>query len=123
MSRVIVTCGAGFIGSAIIKHLQNENHDIYVIDNLSFGRRELVDIEDSKFFIGDVTDRLNTLEIIDTVKPDWLIHLAAIHFIPYCNSHPIECANTNIYGAMNVLEAAEKIGVSKFFFASTTAEC
>ena len=43
------------------------------------------------------------------------------HFIPYCNSHPIECANTNIYGTMNVLEAAEKIGVSKFFFASTAA--
>lgn len=121
MQRIIITGGAGFIGSAVIKHLQEFGYEIFVIDNLSFGNREFIDIDDKHFYLNDILDRKRMFEIFESVKPEWLIHLAAIHFIPYCNQHPYESANINIQGTMNVLDAAESSGVKKIFFASTAA--
>lgn len=121
MSRILVTGGAGFIGSAVINHLQKTGHDIFVIDNLSFGNRNFVKIEDNRFFVDDILNKQRMLEIFNQVQPEYVVHLAAIHFIPYCNAHPFESANINIQGTMNVLEAAKAIGAKQFFMASTAA--
>jgi UDP-glucose 4-epimerase len=60
--------------------------------------------------------------LVQTISPDWLIHLAAIHFIPYCNQNPTEASLTNIQGTINVLSAAKKLKkLEKVFFASTAA--
>jgi UDP-glucose 4-epimerase len=120
--KILVTGGAGFIGSAIIKHLQKFNYDIYVIDNLSFGNRKFIDIDDEHFFEEDILDRERMFEIFNSIKPDVVIHLAAIHFIPYCNKNPYESANINIQGTLNILDAAHKSNsVQKLIFASTAA--
>jgi len=120
--KVLVTGGAGFIGSAIISELLQEGNEIYVIDNLSFGNRAFVDINDEHFFKADILDRNRVFEIMQMVKPDVVLHLAAIHFIPYCNQHPYESANINIQGTINVLDAIKACGsVNKFLFASTAA--
>lgn len=122
MSRILITGGAGFIGSAVIAELQKFDHDLFVIDNLSFGNRDFIDVADSHFFKADVLDRDKIISIVDQIRPEWVIHLAAIHFIPYCNQHPFESSNINIQGTINVLDAARKSGsVKKFFFASTAA--
>ncbi len=121
MSRILVTGGAGFIGSAVIAHLQQHGHEIYVIDNLSFGNREFINIPDSNFYKEDILNRDRILEIVSGIGPEIVIHLAAIHFIPYCNEHPFESADINIRGTVHVLEAAQKSGVKKVFFASTAA--
>jgi UDP-glucose 4-epimerase len=52
--KIVVTGGAGFIGSAVVPKLQSENHDVYVYDNLSFGNREFINVPDSHFCIGDI---------------------------------------------------------------------
>jgi UDP-glucose 4-epimerase len=122
IKKVLVTGGAGFIGSALIEALQATNHEIYVIDNLSFGNRMLIKIPENHFFEFDILDRLKLFKVVGEISPDWIIHLAAIHFIPYCNQYPVEAAQVNIQGTINVLDAAKNVkNLEKVFFASTAA--
>ena len=118
----MITGGAGFIGSAIVKRLQQAGHTIYIVDNLSFGSRNFVDLPDTHFFSADIRNREQLFEILQQVKPSIVLHLAAIHFIPYCNQHPFEASEINILGTMNVLDAVEACGtVESVMFASTAA--
>jgi len=120
--RILVTGGAGFIGSAIVPKLQKENHEVFVYDNLSFGSRDFIDVDDSHFFLGDIRDAEMLNATFEKVQPEAIVHLAAIHFIPYCNEHPFESSDINIRGTMNVLGAARKLkNLKKVLFASTAA--
>lgn len=119
--KTLVTGGAGFIGCAVIDKLQREGHEIFVIDNLSFGKREFINIPDTNFFHVDILDRENVDKIFADIKPEIVIHLAAVHFIPYCNQHPYESSDINIRGTTHILNACRKNGVGKIFFASTAA--
>lgn len=122
MSRILITGGAGFIGSAVIQELQKFNHEIFVIDNLSFGNRNFVDIDDDHFFEADILDRQKMFEIVELTQPEWVIHLAAIHFIPYCNKHPHLASDINIRGSINIWDALQSVkSVKRAFFASTAA--
>ena len=119
---ILVTGGAGFIGSAVIANLQSVGHNIHVIDNLSFGNRKFLTIPDTHFHNVDILNAEQLDSLVQTISPDWLIHLAAIHFIPYCNQNPTEASLTNIQGTINVLNAAKKLKkLEKVFFASTAA--
>lgn len=122
MEKVVVTGGAGFIGSAVIAELQKFNYEIYVIDNLSFGNCGFINISDENFFKVDILNNKKMDEIIQGISPQYIIHLAAIHFIPYCNQNPFESSNINISGTLNVLQAAARLNsLKKIFFASTAA--
>lgn len=120
--KILVTGGAGFIGSAVVPTLKKEGYDIYVLDNLSFGNRKFIDIFDDHFFLADIRDSAKVEAVFSRLQPEIVVHLAAIHFIPYCNQHPFEAADINIRGTMNVLAAAKKLTrLKKIFFASTAA--
>lgn len=113
--------GAGFIGSAIVPALQAQGHEVCVLDNLSFGSRKFICLDDDHFFKEDVLDVRRMEEIIGGFSPDIIIHLAAIHYIPYCNQHPFESTRINIFGTRNILQAARKAKPEKILFASTAA--
>jgi UDP-glucose 4-epimerase len=120
--KIIVTGGAGFIGSAVVPKLQQEGCEVFVYDNLSFGNRTFISVDDDHFILGDIRDAKKVDETIATINPDVIIHLAAIHFIPYCNEHPFEASDINIRGTMNILDSAKKVSnLTKVFFASTAA--
>jgi len=119
--KTLVTGGAGFIGCAIIEKLQKQGHEIFVIDNLSFGKKEFIDINDDHFFNADILDRKEMDRIFNKIQPETVIHLAAVHFIPYCNQYPYEASNININGTINILENCRNHKVKKVFFASTAA--
>ncbi len=120
--KILVTGGAGFIGSAIVPKMQKEGHDVYVLDNLSFGNRDFIQVDDAHFFQGDIREADFVSQTLESIQPDAIVHLAAIHFIPYCNANPFESADINIRGTMNILNAAQKLkNLKKVFFASTAA--
>lgn len=121
MKKILVTGGAGFIGSTLVKVLQQSHYKVFIIDNLSFGRRCSVAIPDDHFFEVDILNAQAIAQVINDINPDWVIHLAAIHFIPYCNQHPFEASKINIQGTLNVLEALKNTTVQKVLFASTAA--
>lgn len=122
MKKVLITGGAGFIGSAIIPEMRTHGYEVHVLDNLSFGKRELADVPDSHFHLVDLRDKVGIKTCIESVQPQIVLHLAAIHFIPYCNKNPYEAAAVNIQGTMNLLDALKtQASFEKLFFASTAA--
>lgn len=119
--RILITGGAGFIGSAIIKHFENSGAELFVLDNLSFGSRDFITTDDAHFFQADILDQSAVNAIFEKIKPNKVLHLAAIHFIPYCNQHPFESSDINIRGTIHILKAAANHKVNQLLFASTAA--
>jgi UDP-glucose 4-epimerase len=120
--RIFITGGAGFIGSAITAHLQQSGYEIMIYDNLSFGNRRFLNIPDSHFANGDILDSQSLRSLLMDFSAHYVIHLAAVHFIPYCNQHPFESANINIKGTANILKVCSELPeLEKVFFASTAA--
>jgi UDP-glucose 4-epimerase len=122
MHRMLITGGCGFIGSALCREFGSGHTEVFVIDDLSYGSRKFVSIDDDHFFKQDILDREAITRIFHEVRPETVLHLAAIHFIPHCNQYPYQSANINLLGTMNVLDAAKACGsVKKVLFASTAA--
>jgi UDP-glucose 4-epimerase len=121
MKSVLVTGGAGFIGSAVVPELLKENFKVSVVDNLSFGSKEFLNLDQVAFFECDIRDRVKLEKVFRDSQPDYVMHLAAVHFIPYCNEHPFEAADINILGTQAVLDFCKRFQVKRLLFASTAA--
>jgi len=114
--RILVTGGAGFIGSHIVDSYIKKGHEVSVIDNLSTGDRKNLNPA-AKFYQADIRDDLSAL--IKEIKPEVINHHAAQIDVRVSVSNPIFDAGTNIIGTLNVIEAGLKNGLKKFIFAST----
>jgi UDP-glucose 4-epimerase len=120
--KVLITGGAGFIGSALLQELRKLDCEVFVLDDLSFGRREHVEVADERFVELDILDHRALADSARTISPSWVIHLAAVHFIPYCNANPYRSANINLQGTVNLLDSLRELNsLRKVFFASTAA--
>lgn len=120
MEKVLVTGGCGFIGSHMVDYLMKHNHEVYVIDNLSLGKNHWEGQSYApSLFINDILDFNLCENIFKDIQPDVVIHLAANHYIPFCENNPYQAYNLNVKGTINILELSRKYGVKKFFFAST----
>jgi UDP-glucose 4-epimerase len=94
--------------------------DVYIIDNLSLGKDHWIGNEKRPtLFVENVLDFKRCDEIFNQVVPEVVIHLAAHHYIPFCEKNIFEAFDLNVKGTLNILECASKQKVSKFFFAST----
>ncbi|HEX6860404.1 MAG TPA: GDP-mannose 4,6-dehydratase [Caulobacteraceae bacterium] len=123
MTRALVTGGAGFIGSHVVDVLADQGLEVHVVDNFLNGRREhLAGLPAERIHEVDIRDAAGLRQALDAIAPAWVFHLAAIHFIPYCNEHPTESVLINIQGTQNVLDAVRaQGGAERLFFASTAA--
>lgn len=117
--KVLVTGGAGFIGSHLIRLLKKENISYAVLDNLSTGRYENL-LEDTYFFKGDILQfDLDTL--FHREKFDALVHLAGQTQVNISLEKPLFDARENIFATLRLLDVAKKYGVQRIVFASSAA--
>lgn len=116
--RVLVTGGAGFIGSHIVEHFQGEA-GIRVLDSLRSGYRENLQGLEHEFIEGSITDRATVREAVEGV--DYVFHLAAMISVPESMGKPVECVEINTVGVLVVLEEAARAGVKKLCFSSSAA--
>jgi UDP-glucose 4-epimerase len=117
MTRILVTGGAGFIGSHVADALIDRGFEVAVLDNLSSGRRDFVP-EAARFHHLDIKDEAAARLILDW-RPQVIIHHAAQMSVQVSVAQPTLDARENILGSLNLLEAAAQAGVAKFIFAST----
>ncbi len=116
--RVLVTGGAGFIGSNVADGLLENGADVSVIDNLSTGKEENLN-KKAKFFQTDITDRESLEKAFEVVKPEIVFHLAAQIDVRKSVSEPAYDSKINVTGAINVFELSVKYGVRRIVFSST----
>jgi UDP-glucose 4-epimerase len=117
--KVLVTGGAGFIGSHIVEHFQGKADEIRVLDNLRSGYRKNLQGLEHTFIEGSITDRAVVKKAVDGV--DYIFHMAAMISVPESMEKPIECVEINTTGTLVVLEEAAKAGVKKMCFSSSAA--
>lgn len=116
--KVVVTGGAGFIGSHLVERLVREGLDVQVIDNLVAGKREYVPPQ-ATLHVVDIREREKLAPIFEGV--DTVFHLAALPSVPYSIEHPIETHEVNVLGTLNVLMVARDSGVRRIVFSSSSA--
>ena len=115
--KILITGVAGFIGSNLALRLLAEGYEVRGIDNLAYGLRENVP-EEVGFHCLDIRDR-GIIPLFDGVNT--VFHLAAKNCIADCQADPVETAEINVSGTVNVFEAARRAGVRKVIYAESSA--
>jgi UDP-glucose 4-epimerase len=113
MQKVIVTGGAGFIGSNLVDRLIEQGIEVIVLDNLSTGKKENINSK-AKFIRCDISTDRPLFDNVDTV-----FHLAATPQVQYSIENPTD--NNNLHSLINMLNLSKKSGVKRFIFSSSSA--
>lgn len=118
MKKIIVTGGAGFIGSHIVDALINEGYEVNIVDNMSAGKEENIN-KNAIFHKVDIRDKEKLVPIFKDAE--YVFHKAANPQVQYSIENPIETNNINVNGLLNVLEACRLNNVKRVIFASSSA--
>lgn len=116
--RILVTGGAGFIGSNIVDAMLAHGHEVAVLDDLSTGKKENLNPH-AKFYQADLRDNDALTRMFDDFKPEMISHQAAKADVRDSMKHPQLYADVNIIGSLNILENARRIGTKKIIYAGT----
>jgi len=116
--KIIVTGGAGFIGSNIVDALIKEGHKVAVVDNLSTGREENVNAS-AQFFNADITDAEALENVFEDFRPEVIFHAAAQIDVRKSVDAPAFDAETNVIGSVNLFKLAVNYGVRRIVYSST----
>jgi nucleoside-diphosphate-sugar epimerase len=121
-ASVLVTGGAGFVGSALVRALLQHDARVVALDNFLSGRAEhLSEVADRITLIeGDVLDRERLAEVFRAHEPSHVFHLVGDTFVPSAYHHPLRFLRVNIEGTLNVLEAVRDFGVERMLYVSST---
>ncbi|MFA5130977.1 MAG: NAD-dependent epimerase/dehydratase family protein [Patescibacteria group bacterium] len=117
MARILVTGGAGFIGSTLVDKLISEGHEVVVIDDLSSGRKDYLNAA-AKFYEADICSP-KIEKIFKKEKFDFVYHLAAQIDVRKSVADPAYDNKINVLGGLNIITNAQAHGVKKIIFAST----
>lgn len=118
--KILITGGAGFIGSAVSQAYLRQGHTVVVVDDLSSGKKERVPAG-ATLYECDIRDHVQLKEIFKKEKPDAVNHHAAQANAEASVKNPVEDYEINILGLINVLECCKEHGVKRIIFASSAA--
>jgi len=120
--KILVTGGAGYIGSHAVLELQRAGYEVVVLDNLVYGHRELVEkVLQVELIVGDTSDRALLDDLFATHKIDAVMHFAAYAYVGESVTNPGKYYRNNVVGTLALLEAMVAASVNKFVFSSTCA--
>jgi UDP-glucose 4-epimerase len=121
VSRVVVTGGRGFVGVHVVEQLRDRGMQVLVIDNLSTGHRD-VEADPSVSFVQADFDSDEALGAIASFSPEAVVHLAALHYLPYCRTHPEETLRINATGTDRLLAGVDRLeSLRRLVLASSAA--
>ncbi len=119
---ILVTGGAGYIGSHAVLALQQAGYDVLVLDNLVYGHREIVeDVLKAKLIVGDTNDRALLDEVFTQHAIAAVMHFSAYAYVGESVSEPAKYYRNNVIGTLTLLEAMLAANVKNFVFSSTCA--
>lgn len=119
---ILVTGGAGYIGSHSVLTLQKAGYEVIILDNLVYGHQDLVEtVLGTKLIVGDTCDRTLLRKIFLDHKIDAVMHFAAYAYVGESVTHPAKYYHNNVVGTFTLLEAMLEANVKNFVFSSTCA--
>jgi UDP-glucose-4-epimerase GalE len=117
--RVLVTGGAGYVGSHAARQLVRHGHDVWVYDNLSQGHRAAV--PGNRLIVGHLSDRERLEGVLATHKIDAVMHFAAFTLVGESVVDPAKYYQNNVLGSFSLIESMRAVGVKRIVFSSTAA--
>ena len=118
--NILVTGGAGYIGSICVEQLLNAGHTVTIFDNLSEGHRRAIDPR-ATHLEGDLQQRGDIEDALEKVRPEAVMHFAANALVGESMENPSKYFRNNVYGGLNLLDAMLAVGCKRFVFSSTCA--
>ncbi|MDR0869233.1 MAG: UDP-glucose 4-epimerase GalE [Planctomycetaceae bacterium] len=118
--NILVTGGAGYIGSHAVRQLVKAGHNVVILDNLSYGHKQSLP-DGVPFYQTDIAETNKVEEILRTHRIEAVMHFAAFISVGESVEKPLRYYRNNTAGAMSLLEAMERAGVKRFVFSSTAA--
>ena len=119
MSTILVTGGAGYIGSHVVKELLRQNYKPIVFDNLQTGHRKA--IENAPFIEGDLSDQEKLVKVFQANSIDAVMHFAADCLVGESVQNPLKYFNNNVKNSLKLVETMEEFYIKKIVFSSSAA--
>jgi UDP-glucose 4-epimerase len=119
---VLITGGAGYIGSHVVLALRDRGTDVVVVDNLVYGHREVLDpLEGVELVVGDIADRPLMKHVFETHSIEAVMHFSAYAYVGESVGNPSKYYRNNVVAMLNLLDETVAAGINKFVFSSTCA--
>ncbi len=119
---ILVTGGAGYIGSHAVLSLKEKGYNVIILDNLVYGHRDIVEQKlDVELIIGDTCDASLLDQLFQTREIAAVMHFAAYAYVGESVENPAKYYHNNVVGTLTLLEAMQRAGINKFVFSSTCA--
>ena len=117
--KILLTGGAGYVGSACLRWLLKHGHDAVAYDNMTEGNERSV--PSHRLVVGEINDRAHLTRVLKETRADAVMHFAALASVPESISTPDRYYDVNVVGTLNVLEAMRAADVKRIIFSSTAA--